>query len=256
MRNNTIQSVTRAIRILKLFSLEQPRWGISEIARGLKLHKGTVQGLVRTLTAEGFLQKNLDTQKYHLGLGIYGLHTILSGSLEINQKAGQPAQKLARRVRHLVRIAIPDEDSILVTLDAYPRPQPFFSPPLRPRSPYYCTALGKAVLAFLEADQLKAYLQRVRFVPFTPNTITQEEKLLKQIDEIRRAGYATNQEEQIIGWSAIAAPIFNSASIPVAAICVVVQPRNMNKKTEERLAMHVISTSREISQVMGFPYTQ
>ncbi|MFH1349502.1 MAG: helix-turn-helix domain-containing protein, partial [Pseudomonadota bacterium] len=86
-----IQSVHRAMQVLGLFSLSTPRLGISEISRALGLHKGTVQGLIRTLVHEGFLQQDQETRKYQLGFKIYELGLIMAGSLEVNQKASNPA---------------------------------------------------------------------------------------------------------------------------------------------------------------------
>ncbi len=154
MYDNIIQSVHRAVQILSLFSCSKPRLGISEMSRALDLRKATVQGLVRTLARDGFLQQDQETRKYQLGLKIYELGVILAGALEINQKASNPAQQLAKRTRRLVHIAIPDNYSALITMDAYPRSQPFISPQFGPRAPLYCTALGKALLAMTSLNFL------------------------------------------------------------------------------------------------------
>lgn len=70
MYDNVIESVHRATQILGLYSFSKTHLGISEISKVLNLHKGTVQGLVRTLTRKGFLRQDPDTRKYQLGLKI------------------------------------------------------------------------------------------------------------------------------------------------------------------------------------------
>jgi len=254
MDDNLIQSVCRASRILGLFSSFKSRWGISEISEALKLNKGTVQGLVRTLTHERFLQQDGETRKYRLGLRIYELGAVLAGSLEINQKSSIPAHQLAKRTKRLVRIAILDNDSALVTLDAYPRSIPFLSPQFGPHAPLYCTALGKAFLAFLEQREIDAYLKKVEFIPYTLNTIIKKNQLLREVEETRKRGYSINREEHLLGRASIGAPIFGQEGKLVASICIVIDPIHLIGSEIEKLAREVKKTAYEISQLMGSYY--
>lgn len=246
-----IQSVHRAIQILGLFSFAAPRLGISEISRSLELPKGTVQNLVRTLTQEGFLQQDVETRRYQLGLKVYELGIILAGSLEINQKASTPAHQLAQRTQRLVRIAILDNDSALVTLDAYPRSQPFLVRQFGARAPLYCTALGKALLAYLGQDDFEAYLKRAELTPYTSNTITDKNHLLSELKETRARGYSINREEHLLARAAIGAPIFGRAEYPAASMCIIVDPKQIIGEKAEELAREVQRTAYEISQLMG-----
>ena len=150
----SIQSVDRALRILALFSHRHPVLGVSEISRALELPKGTVHGLVRTLFQQGFLQQDLPTRKYRLGLKIYELGIILAGTLEVNQKAAGPVTQLAKRTQFLCRVAIWDGDSVVITHNVYPRPRAVLPHQIGPRVHAYCSAVGKAGLAFLEKDEL------------------------------------------------------------------------------------------------------
>jgi DNA-binding IclR family transcriptional regulator len=250
-----IQSVHRATQILGLFSFNEPRLGISDISRSLGLHKGTVQGLVRTLTEEGFLQKDEDTRKYQLGLRIYELGAILAGSLEINQKASALAHELAKQTEHLVRIAIPDKDSALITLDAYPRSQPFLSRQFGPRAPLYCTAIGKALLAFWEQNEIDAYLEKADFIAYTAKTITGKEQLLKDLKETRERGYSINLGEHLLARAAVGAPIYGRRDLPLASMCVVVDPSYIAQEEKVKgLAREVMKTALGISELMGFSY--
>ena len=251
MYDNKIQSIYRASRILSLYSFDKPRFGISEISRALNLHKGTVQGLVRTLTAEGFLQQDPETRKYELGFKIYELGVILAGTLEINQKAVHHAQQLAKKTQHLVRIGILDKSSVLVTMDATPEPQPFLSPQLGPRAPLYCTAMGKAILAFLEQHEIDAYLGGVELLPYTMNTMTEKEQLLEELRETRRRGYSINREEHLLLRAAIGAPIFGRKSRLVGSMCLVGDPSYLFGKRMERIVKEVVKTAVQISQLMG-----
>ena len=198
------------------------------------------------------LKQNKETKKYQLGLKLYELGIVSAGSLEINQRASTPAHELAKQTQQVVRIAILDEGSALVTLDAYPRSEPFLSRHLGPRAPLYCTALGKALLAFLEQGELEAYLDQAELKPYTSNTITKKDQLLKELQETRQRGYSINREEHLFGRTAVGAPIFERNERLIASICVVGTPSQILGKNMENLAEEIKQTALEISRHMGY----
>jgi DNA-binding IclR family transcriptional regulator len=252
-----IQSVYRAMRILSLFTFSTPRLGISEISRAVNLHKGTVQGLVKTLADGGFLQQDQETRKYQLGLKIYELGFITAGNLEINRQASNPAHELAKKTRSLVHVAILQEDSAVITLGAYPRSIPFLSRQFGPRVPLHCTALGKVFLSFMEQSEIEAYFERTEFVPYTPNTILEKDRLVEELEETRKSGYSINREEHLLNRAAIGAPVFGRDKGVVASMSLVCNPLDILGEQLEVLAKEVTNTALEISRLMGyFPETE
>lgn len=247
-----IQSVNRALKILKLFSTSMPRLGITEISQMMNLHKATAQGLVRTLTEEGFLKQDPETKKYQLGLSIYELGAALASGLEINQRAVDPAHQLALETQLVVRICILDRYSAIITLDAYPRSTPFLYPQFGLRFPLYCTAMGKALLAFLEPEFIREYFEKTDFTPFTKNTVTQKDQLLRELEEIRKTGYSINQEEHLQARAAIGAPIFGRNGRIAASLSIVGEPMRILGDEMERLAQKVVGTASQISQALGY----
>jgi DNA-binding IclR family transcriptional regulator len=247
-----IQSVNRAIAMLSLFTHRRPRLGITEISRILNLPKGTVHGLVRTLSRAGFLQQDPETRKYQLGLKLYEMGITLAGNLEINQKAVGPANKLAKSVSLVSRIAIWDGDSALITLIIDPRSNSLFVHQIGPRIPAYCSSVGKAILAFLNNDELNAYLDRTELIPYTPKTITQKEQLLKELEETRQRGYSIDQEETTSGMTCIGAPIFGKGGHLEASISLSGDPNRFQKKKLKGLCEKLMKTAGEISRAMGY----
>ena len=247
-----IQSVNRAITILSLFSHRRPRLGITEISRILNLPKGTVHGLVRTLLNAGFLQQEPETRKYQLGLKLYEMGITLAVNLEINQKAVGLANKLAKSVNLVSRIAIWDGDSALITLNVDPRSNSLFVHQIGPRIPAYCSSVGKAILAFLNNEELNAYLSRTELIPYTPKTITQKERLLNELEETRQRGYSIDQEETTLGLVCIGAPIFGKGGHLEASISLSGDPGRFRKKQLKGLCEKLIKTAGEISRSMGY----
>lgn len=248
----TVQSVERALKILTLFSHRRPVLGISEISRMMDLPKGTVHGLTRTLVQHGFLNQDEQTRKYRLGLKIHELGIVLSGTLELNQKAAGPCHHLSRRTRLLSRIGIWDGDSVVITLNTHPNPMPVLPHQVGPRIHAYCSAIGKAILAFLGDQALKHYLSRTRLAAFTPATITSRKQLLEDLKDTRARGYSIDREEAVQGLGCIGAPIFDRQASVAGAISLSGPVNQVLGENVEELAGEVLATAAEISRFFGY----
>jgi DNA-binding IclR family transcriptional regulator len=248
----TIQSVDRALQILLLFSHHRPQMGVAQISRNLSLSKGTVHGLVRTLVQHGFLTQDPATRKYRLGLRIHELGMVLAGTLELNLKAARPCQQLAKRSQLLTRVAIWDGDAVVITLNTYPAARPVLPHQIGPRVHAYCSATGKAVLAFLDEASLKAYLDRTKLVPFTPATITAKKRLIEDLQGVRERGYSIDREEAVEDLACIGAPLFERDGIVAGSLSLSGPPSRVLGRRMETLAGALVSAAAEISRNMGY----
>jgi IclR family pca regulon transcriptional regulator len=116
------------------------------------------------------------------------------------------------------------------------------------RLPAYCTAMGKAMLAFLPEDRLAAILEEVELTERGPNTITDEAAFRAELAGIRKSGIAVNDEELAYGLRSIAAPISARSGEVVAALNLAVH-RSMGLTTDliERFSPAVLKTAAAIS---------
>lgn len=247
-----IQSLQRACRILLLFTLEKPRWGVSEIAKALNLPITTASSLIRTLKAEGFLEQDPETRRYSLGSNLFTLGMIVSETLEINQKAQGEAYQLAERTGLLCRVAIWDHDAALVTLDIAPWDAKLLARRLGPRVMAYCSSIGRVLLAYLEPGEIEEYLKKTKLTPLTPHTVTRKDHLRKELKKIRSLGYAVNNQELAIGRASISVPIFRGGGYVTASISVVGSPERVLESEFENLLACVKSTAEGISWQMGY----
>jgi IclR family KDG regulon transcriptional repressor len=248
----SVQSVHRAIDILSLFSTARPWLGVTEISQALNLPKPTIHGLLKTLASRGFLTKDPDSRKYSLGLNIYELGTILAGSLRVNQVAAEPAQRLARQTGLVARVAIWDHETVLVTMNLFPQASEPMPNNLGPRLPAYCSAVGKAVLAFLPPDELTAYMKKVQFMSFTPNTITTKKQLREDLKTARKFGYSSESGEFLLGLACIGAPLFDRSGGPVGSISLSGAPGEMTDDVAAARAPELLAIAREISGYLGY----
>ncbi len=247
-----IQSIERAIKILNLFNYSRPRWGIAEIALAMGLAKGTVHNIVSTLVDEGMLTQDIETRKYSLGSKLFFLGTIMVGTSEINQKAAGPIRQLAEKTGLICRLAIWDRDAALITIDIMPNNAASPGQRVGPRVIAYCSAIGRALLAYLEPAELKAYLDQTELIPFTPHTITNRDSLLEELVQTKTRGYAIDNQELPSGQASIASTIFKSGGQLCASISVTGTPDRIMGSGFEELVTKLKYTAEEISRYMDY----
>lgn len=238
--------------ILFLFSISRPQLGITEISDLLKLTKPTVHGLVRTLTDRGFLHQDPVTRKYSLGLKIFELGNFLAGSLKINQMAMGTACKLAEKTQQMTRIAIWDQNAVLVTMNIMPGLKAVQGEQLGPRVPAYCSAAGKAILATFPQKTLQQYISQTEFIAFTPKTIIDKKHLLSELEAVRAKGYAQDIEEFMPGLGCLSAPIYDHTGCAVAAISLSALPQLLFGEQHNAFTDAMRQSAEEISGKMGF----
>ena len=247
-----IQSVDRALEILSLFSYAKPRWGITELASAMSLPKGTIHNIVSTLDTAGFLQKDQDTRKYSLGPRLFSLGTIMGGTLEINQKASAPVHRLVEKTGLMSRVAIWDHDAALLTMEVAPHNYNALSQRIGPRVAAYCSALGKSLLAYLTGSEIKAYLDRTEFIPFTPKTITRKDALLEELERTRKRSYAINNEEIALGRASLAVPVFGTDHRITGTISQAGNVDQIFGSEMDSLIRGLKATAGEISTSLGY----
>lgn len=114
---------------------------------------------------------------------LFELGALQAANLRINRYASKPLHILANDTMVCCRVAIWDADTVFITLTVFPKGLDNHFNQLGPRVPGYCTGLGKAILAHMSADKVKAYLDKTTLSPFTRYTITDPDKLLADLEE-------------------------------------------------------------------------
>jgi len=248
----TIQAVDRALDIIGLFANSRPSLSLTQIATALKLNKSTAYGLIASLEQKGFLKKNPDTKHYRLGISVYELGIAFSSSLEINRMAVGPTQALAEKTQQTPRVAIMEGDYAFVTLYALPGAQTNIASQVGPRLPLYCTAMGKAMLAFQESDFIERYLNRTKLVRHTEYTITDPDLLRKALADIVQSGYSISRGEFVKGQCGIAVPIRGYESKLAGGLAISGRDPNLLGDKMNWYIEETLSTARDISISMGY----
>ena len=250
----TNQSVTRALTIISLFSRQRTQIGITEVSKVLGVAKGTAHSLVSTLVHGGFLCQDSDNKKYRLGLKVFEIGMMQPQAQLLNQHALGPTMELSQTRKVVTRVAIWDDDAVLVTYTNYPPNRPELSNSVGPRLHAHSTAMGKCILAHLPAADLDGFLTTHTLVGFTDATITDEAAFRREIEDIAQKGYALDREESLRGLVCMGAPVFDSSLAVLGAVSLSGSPESILAEDRiDRLAKDLLTCADKVSRSLGYP---
>lgn len=203
-----IQSIDRAIQVLKCFSEQKKELKLTEIADEIGLSKSTVHGIVSSLKYHGLLDQDEATQKYSLGLYLMVLGETVSKSLNIRNITSPVIQDVCNIVNETVHIGKLDGSDVIYVdkIESMQSMRIFTN--IGAKNPSYCTGVGKSMLAYLDEETVLSLFPD-KLESKTTNTITDKSELIKELKKIRENGYCLDNEEYVEGLICVAAPIFD-----------------------------------------------
>lgn len=244
----SVESVRRALRILRGFTVETPELGVSDLARMLDMHKSTVHRLLATLELEGFVRQ-VAGGRYVLGWRLFELGEAVRGWQSARRTVLSHLQSLVDATMETAHLAVLDEGTVLY-VEKVESPRPLRMPSsVGKRVPAHCTALGKVFLAGLERAQELALVYRP-LERFTANTIVDPDRLRDEIERVRTAGFALDHEEIEEGLMCIAAPVWDDQHITSAAVSIS-GPVSRVAPRLEQFTKAVLATTQALSRELG-----
>jgi DNA-binding IclR family transcriptional regulator len=246
-----VGGLLNGLAILDLFSEDEPVLGVGEIARRLGIHKSSASRLAATLSTAGYLQPAGRAGRYQLGAKLIRLAGIVPDAADLPQIALPVLHPLVQRLGETGHIARLDgtETVTLAVVDGW-RNMRMHSTAGK-RSPAHATAIGKALLATLPPAEVERLYADIELEQRTPATIATVAELLERLVEVRRGGYALDNEELETGLRCVAAPVFDHGGRAVAAVGVSGPAARMEDDTLEAIAADVRAAADGITLALG-----
>src|SRR3954468_7255074 len=244
-----VQSVDRALTILSILA-RVGQVGVTEIATEIGVHKSTAFRLMSTLEAHELVEQTEERGKYRLGLGLLRLAGASSARLDVVQEARPVCRRLASDCGETVNVAVLS-DSAALYVDQFSGSAALPSHNwVGQHIPLHATSNGKILLSGLERDEVD---RRVEKLPaYTSRTITDRRTLHRELDEVRREGYAVATDELEVGLTALAAPIHSAHGDVVASVSVSGPTFRLPDDHLKGLVPVVIEAAEQISRRLGW----
>ncbi|MBQ7976000.1 MAG: IclR family transcriptional regulator [Clostridia bacterium] len=215
-----VKSVTKAFNILSCFTPNETELSLADISAKLKMPKSTTLNLLRTLESFGYVMRSYPSMNYRLGYSAMQLKYCTQMSMPVIRYALPFLEDLQIRTGKTIYLTSHINGKVLY-LEVAHQNRRIFSYSINGKTlPMHCTGCGKAMLAFLPDAEIENIITEYNLPTFTPNTISDKNKLLSELEEIRNRGYAFDNEEESLGIRCIAAPIRNSQGYPTAALSI------------------------------------
>ncbi len=247
-----IASVQHALNILNVFEDTHAELGNSDIARLLGMDPGTVAGLVYTLKINNYLDQNPENRKYRLGLKLVERTSILLGQIDLRKTAEPILESLLEWSRESVNLAVRDHQEVVYIERLFGSQSLGIRSELGKRAPLHSTALGKAILAHLDPNEIHAILGDYKLTAVTPKTIVTKTDLLAELEKVRRDGYALDEEENELGGRCLAAPVINHVGKTVAAISISAPIQRLPKEKIPEYGEKIKTAAGILSRNIGY----
>lgn len=243
---NSVKSIERAVRVLRHIADAGAPVGVRECARQLALPRSAVHRVIQTLAAVEFLEGDPDGRytigplAHEIGNGFtHGKDVVRAGLHHMQTDLKDVTSHLGRLdgYRILILAAREGQGPVRVSVHAGDH--------------YYvhCTALGKALIAFVSSTEIREIVRTQGLPLRTPRTITTLARLQRDLARVRNRGFSVSVEESTLGVASIGAPIYAKSGGPVAAISISIPVQDIRAKSHlVREAKRVMSAAEAVSR--------
>lgn len=213
-------SLQRGLAVLEMLAGRPEGASLRDISAHLALPAASLLRVARTLVELGYLSRDAGTKRFFLTHSFLLLgqpRTSSRGLVECSIAAMRRIRQATGETTQLCCLAGVE----MVVIEQLLSVHPFkYSADLGARCPCYSCAPGKAILAFLAADEQEAAIDRITFRRFTETTITSKRAFRQELERIRAAGFAVDRAEGLAGIHCVAAPILDRHAVAVGAITI------------------------------------
>ncbi|WGE31234.1 IclR family transcriptional regulator [Actinobacillus genomosp. 2] len=249
------QTLIRGLKLLELLSQYPNGCPLAQLSELAHLNKSTVHRLLQSLQQEGFVRPAPTTGSYRLSTKCLAIGQRALSSLNILHIAAPHLEALNLKLGETVNFAMREEHHAILIYKLEPtigmmKTRAYIGQRLQ----LYCSGMGKLFLAYDQPDYIPHYWQLKQDViqQLTPNTITTIPAMNIELEKIRSQQFAMDDEENEIGVSCIACPIFDHQGKVIYAISVSLSTARLAQSGFNTLYSEIQSTAAKISEELGW----
>jgi DNA-binding IclR family transcriptional regulator len=245
------EAADRVADVLVLFAHGSTSVGVSEIARELGLSKAVVHRILQSLVSRSFVTVDPDTREYRLGPAALALGARALRDVDLRRAARPVLRRLRDDTDETTTLSELVDDGRVYLDQIESRQEVKMTVELGRPHPLHAGASSRVILAYLPTERVKRVIDG-GLPALTSDTITSTHALRRELDEVRRRGYATSHSERQLGAASVAAPVFNVESEVVGSLSVCGPASRFDDATTARFAPLVKTAAEEVSRALGW----
>ncbi len=224
---------------------------LTDLSLQVGLAVSTTHRLITTLEQVGFVRKDPELGLWYIGLQAFSIGNAFLDSRDVVTQARPFMKRLMEQTGETVNLAIEKQGAAVYVAQIECVEMMRMIVRLGSRAPIHASAVGKALMAWMNKKQVEEALQHQGLSRLTPQTLTTMAALQQNLEQIRQNGYAYDLEEHTIGLHCVASPIFNEHGEPIAGLSLSGPKARVTSGRLPELGLLVARTAAEITQAVG-----
>lgn len=248
---NPIQVAEKLFQVIEVLAENGPM-GIMDLSNSLGFHKSTIHRLVASLQFMGYIRQDEESLKYSLSLKFLAIGSKILEQTNMAMLIHPALKRLAEQTGETVHL-VQREGTEAVYIDKVESNVSSIRMVSRvgSRVPLYCSGVGKALLAELGDEEVERIWNSSEIRRLTPKTITSFNDLMKRVEDVRRDGYAIDDEENEEGVRCIAVSLHDYHRETVYALSISAPVSRMSDGRLSELKDAVLDFKKEIAKSLG-----
>ena len=250
-RTGGSQTVDRALSLLDALADSRSPLRLSDLSEAVGLNISTTSRLLNSLEQHGLIRRDASDGRYRLGYRILHMATVVEHQTSLHELADDVLHQLVDNINETSGLSVLDGDQVLVVARVACENQLRIAQPVGTRNPVYCTAAGKALLAFQPPERIEEILS-LGMPKLTDLTITTHAAMHAEISRIREQGYALDLGEREVGLIGLSVPVRNASG---TVVCTCTASGSSVRMTPDRIPVirdRVMAAAAEISERLGW----
>jgi DNA-binding IclR family transcriptional regulator len=248
----TVRSVDRAIDALEAMARSPVPLTLAQLAETLEAPKSTTLNIARTLVRRRMLDFDGSSKTYRMGYLLAGLASAMPQGGDLRSLGKPYLERLALDTREVVYLGVLEGDEI-VFIEKIESSQPIrYIARVGTRRPLHCTAGGKMCLAMQPDTYIQRYIAQVGLEKYTAHTITTPAALRRNLQEIRRRGYAVSNGEFLEDLTGLSVPILHPGQAAAGRCALVVAGPSFRVRKRARSILELMKkTAAGVAEEAG-----
>ncbi|MDR1211921.1 MAG: IclR family transcriptional regulator [Spirochaetaceae bacterium] len=250
-KTQTNQSSEKLFSIIELLAETDGPMRLLDISKALHINTSTALRFLNTMLKCGYVMQDADSLKYYLTFKICTVANKISSRINIRTLAAPYLRDLSGIFGESVCLSV-DQNMKVVYIDVVEGPDQMIRSMQRIGSvaPLHCTAVGKLFLSEYSPENLEKVVA-AGLARFTPNTLTGKSFLEKELAQVRRRGYAIDNEECEIGARCVSCPVRDHTGKIIAGISVTGPAIRLTDDLIAKKINHLIKAAEKVSLLLG-----